>query len=88
MIADVLGRPIRISTASEASCRGAALLALEAIGRIDSLETVPAEPGEIFEPDITRQARYVQAIERQQELYKRLISHRDTETQSKRSGKA
>jgi gluconokinase len=87
MIADVLGRPIRFSTAREASCRGAGLLALEAIGRIDSLETVQARLGRVFEPDITRQARYVEAIERQQELYKRLISHGDTESQSKRSGK-
>ena len=73
MIADVLSRPIELSRAREASCRGAALLALETIGRIDSIETVQSESSEIFEPDLTRHEIYAQAIERQQALYARLI---------------
>jgi gluconokinase len=75
MIADVLGRLIELSGTREASCRGAALLALETIGKIDSIDTVPPEPGEVFEPDSTRHEVYAQAIERQQALYERLISH-------------
>jgi gluconokinase len=74
MIADVLGRPIEISGAREASCRGAALLALEAIGTIGSIETADAEVGEVFAPDMSRHLIYAKAIERQQELYELLIT--------------
>jgi gluconokinase len=84
MIADVLGRRIEISGISEASSRGAALLALEAAGKIDSLETCDPEFANAYEPDMTRHGRYVEAIERQQKLYERLISHGDTETQRRR----
>ena len=73
MIADVLGRTIELSSVREASCRGAALLALEAIGKIDSIETVNADFGEVIEPDMTRHSVYARAIERQQELYEKLI---------------
>ena len=73
MIADVLGRRITLSTVREASCRGAALLVLEAIGKIGSLETLAARSGEVFEPDLTRHEVYGRAIERQQELYERLM---------------
>jgi gluconokinase len=76
MIADVIGRRIELSRVREASCRGAALLALETIGKIDNIETVQSESGEVFEPDLTRHEVYARAIERQQELYERLISHR------------
>ena len=73
MIADVVGRGIELSCTREASCRGAALLALETIGRIDGIKTVQPEPGELFEPDLTRHKIYARAIERQQELYEKLI---------------
>ena len=71
MIADVLLRPIELSGVREASCRGAALLALETIGKIDSIETVQSESGEVFEPDLTRHDVYARAIARQQTLYER-----------------
>ena len=73
MIADVLGRRIEVSTISEASCRGAALLALEAIGKIDSIETMDSPTDLVYEPDMTRHAIYARAIERQQNLYEKLI---------------
>jgi gluconokinase len=73
MIADVLGRRIELSTIKEASCRGAALLALEALGKIDSIETIDLELGQAFEPDMMRHAVYAQAIDRQQGLYEQLI---------------
>ena len=74
MIADVLGRRIELAAVSEASSRGAALLVLEAAGKIDSIETfdfglAPAA----YEPDMKRHARYAEAIERQQVLYEKLI---------------
>jgi gluconokinase len=73
MIADVLGRRIELSEISEASSRGAALLALEAAGKIDSIETIEPEFAAAYEPDMTRHARYAEAIERQQKLYEKLI---------------
>jgi len=73
MVADVLGRRIEISGISEASSRGAALLALEAAGKIDSIATVEAEFAVAYEADMTRHARYAEAIERQQKLYEKLI---------------
>lgn len=73
MIADVLGQRIELSTISEASCRGAALLALEAVGKIDSIETIDSPTGLGYEPDMTRHRVYARAMERQQELYEKLI---------------
>ncbi|MDX6404894.1 MAG: gluconokinase [Blastocatellia bacterium] len=74
MIADVLGRRIELSAVNEASSRGAALLALEAAGKIDSIETVDPELAPMaYDPDLTHHLRYAEAIERQQKLYEKLI---------------
>ena len=73
MMADVLGRRIEVSRIKEASCRGAALLALEAVGKIDSIETIDPDLGEAFEPDMKCHAIYAQAVERQEQLYDKLI---------------
>jgi gluconokinase len=73
MLADVLGRRLTMSAIEQASMRGAALLALEAIGKIDSIETIESADGEIYEPDFARHEIYARAIERQQELYEKLI---------------
>jgi gluconokinase len=73
MVADVLGRRIEISGISEASSRGAALLALEAAGKIDNLETVDSRFANAFEANMSRHARYAEAIERQQKLYEKLV---------------
>jgi gluconokinase len=78
MMADVLGRPIETAPAAEASLRGAALLALEALGKIDGLETLDWPAGEIYEPDFARRRTYAAALERQQKLYEQLISGGDT----------
>ena len=75
IIADVLGQPVLLSSAIEASARGAALLALEAMGRIDSIEAFPTTVETRFEPDLSRYARYQSGIERQIRLYERLIEH-------------
>jgi gluconokinase len=76
MIADVLGVPITLSDAGEASTRGAALLALEAAGKIQNIETSnkAAElAGRTFAPDLIRHARYQAGLERQQRFYKQVI---------------
>jgi len=73
IIADVLGRPVALGKGAEASTRGAALLALEAVGKIASIEDVSVSVAEVFEPDMARHARYREGLARQEELYDRLV---------------
>jgi gluconokinase len=76
IIADVLGRPLSVRGTAEASSRGAALLALEAMGKIATLEEDSVLVEQVFEPDMTRHARYQEGLARQEELYKKLWSSR------------
>ncbi len=69
IIADVLGRPLVASAETEATSRGAALLALEALGALPDLAAVPAATGAEYTPDPERHALYREAIERQRRLY-------------------
>ena len=73
IIADVLGRPLLFGGTAEASIRGAALLALEAVGKIGTIEEDSVAIEQVFEPDLKRHARYQQGLARQEELYERLI---------------
>jgi gluconokinase len=73
ILADVLGRRVEISQTAEASTRGAALLALEAAGKIDSIEIIEGDLAVAYDPDMTRHTRYAEAINRQQRLYEKLI---------------
>jgi gluconokinase len=73
MMADVLGQPVVVSRVPEASSRGAALLALEVLKIIPSLEHVPTPLGETFLPDARRHEQYLKAMSRQDELYDLLI---------------
>jgi gluconokinase len=66
MMADALGRPLRVSRETEATSRGAAVLALGAAGAARSLET-PSE-GDTVTPDPGRHARYREALARQRRL--------------------
>lgn len=68
IVADVLGRRVKFGGNAEASNRGAALLALEAVGKIGNIEEVSEEVDEVFEPDMSRHALYVRAIERQENV--------------------
>jgi gluconokinase len=72
ILADVLGQRLALPKAAEASTQGAALLALEAAGKIQSIEkfSVPIEA--VFEPNLTHHAIYQEALERQQKLYEKL----------------
>ena len=72
IIADVLGRPLMFGGTAESSIRGAALLALEAVGKIASIEDDSISVEQVFEPDMSRHARYQQGLARQEELYERL----------------
>ncbi len=72
IIADVLGRPVTLSQAAEATARGAALLALESLGVLPDIGAAPDVPGRTCAPDPGRHAIYREAIARQQALYNRL----------------
>ena len=72
IIADVLGRPLLLGGTAEASSRGAALLALEAVGKIGNIEEDTFAVDQVFEPDMTRHARYSHGLARQEELYERI----------------
>ena len=73
IVADALGVPIGLLSVPEASARGAALLALEALG-------APAPPplalGETLVPDPGRHEVYRVARERQQRLYDNIVGPR------------
>ncbi|HVP17642.1 MAG TPA: gluconokinase [Spirochaetia bacterium] len=69
IIADVLERPVTLSRVSEASSRGAALLALEAVGRISSVDAAPPLLGEVLQPREERRAAHRAAARKQESLY-------------------
>jgi gluconokinase len=68
IMADTLGRPVTVSGVAEASSRGAALIALEALGGPE-IEAANVPLGETFEPDPGRHEIYMKALERQRRLY-------------------
>jgi gluconokinase len=73
ILADVLGGPITLSEEAEASSRGAALLALEALG---APPPRGAPGGRRIHPDERRHAIYRAAMERQQRLYDNVVAPR------------
>ena len=68
IITDAIGRPITRLADSEASGRGAALLALDSLGRLGGLAHAPAPSGRIFEPDRARHLQLRDALARQRAL--------------------
>ena len=70
IVADALGRPVAHSAVAEGSSRGAAVLALEALGE----QPGEAPLGETFEPNPEATEAYRAALERQQALYERVIT--------------
>ncbi len=73
MLADVLGLPLHVSTVAEASSRGAALMALEALGGLPSALEAPAPLGATERPDPARHARHQAARAAHERLYARLV---------------
>jgi len=74
IMTDVLGRPITVSAVEEATCRGAALLALEAMGHVRDLAALSAPVGRTFEPRAENTRIYAAATKRQEDLYQRLLA--------------
>ena len=73
MMADALGRPVTICTENEASCRGAALWALERLGIIDGFDALPASTGAVFTPRPEYLNTYQDLLARQNQLYEHLF---------------
>jgi gluconokinase len=73
ILCDALGVSLTLSAEPEASCRGAALLVLEALGLVGRLEELPAAFGARLEPDSAAHAAYGKAIERQRAAYDLLV---------------
>jgi gluconokinase len=73
IIADVLGRDMSLPDTREASSRGAVLLALETIGKIDGIEKIPTPKGREFKFDKKRHAVYKKARERHEKYYDLVI---------------
>jgi gluconokinase len=69
MMADVLGRPVTASAEKEGTSRGAAVLALEAMG----LNPQPAALGVTYQPDPRRHLVYQAAMDQQAALYDKLL---------------
>lgn len=69
ILTDVLGTPVTICAAKEATSRGAAILALMALGQIRTLTDVPVPLGRTYRPNAEHHRRYMNAVERQQALY-------------------
>jgi gluconokinase len=74
ILADVLGRRVRLSELPEASMRGAALLALEATGKIQTIEDFSMGFETVFEPNMAHHATYQEGLRRQQRIYKKLFN--------------
>ena len=74
IMADVLGRRLIFGGSPEASIRGAALLALEAVGKIGNIEEVAVSVDRVFEPNMDSHTRYREGLARHQEFYSRLMS--------------
>jgi len=70
IVSDTLGVPVALGGDAEASARGAALLALEALGV--AVPEAPA-PLRVLQPAPERHARYEVARERQRLLYDKII---------------
>jgi gluconokinase len=73
IIADVLGKNMSLPDTREASSRGAVLLALETIGKIESIEKIPTPKGREFKFDKKRHTVYRKARERHEKYYELVI---------------
>ena len=75
ILADVLGRRVTLGEESQASMRGAALLALEAAGKIQSIAEFSMPVETVFEPMMSHHERYQQALDRQERIYQRVFTN-------------
>ncbi len=74
-MADVLEGEVHVPREEQATSRGAAILALNALGAWKGLDDVMPEIATVYEPRDTHRQRYRAAIERQSELYDAVIAN-------------
>jgi gluconokinase len=74
ILADALNRPVRLSRVTETSTRGAALLALEALGLIADAEKAPDLSDPAAFPDPQRHACYLEMMAQQKVMYDSLVT--------------
>ncbi len=74
MISDSLGRPLTLCLEPEASSRGAALLAAEQTGLIDTLEKFAPRLGDSTQPIADRQMQYEDLLARATKLFARIYA--------------
>ena len=70
---DAIGAPLVQSREAEASARGAALMALEAVGVLANVADAPADLGQELNPDAQHHRIYSKALARQNSLYEQLF---------------
>jgi len=75
ILADTMNASLYPSRDSEASARGAALLALEVLGNIPDVAQVPPDIGDAVQPNQERGTIYRKAVARQKALYQKLIGN-------------
>lgn len=74
IIADVLGRELSMNSVAESSSRGAVLLALESIGKIDDIKQTPTHGGELIGFDQARSDLYLKIRKRYADAYNLLTT--------------
>lgn len=72
IMCDAIGANLTQSLESEASARGAALLALEALGEISDAKDAPPEMGAPLQPNLKNHAVYARMLDRQNALYAKI----------------
>ena len=72
-MADVLQGEVHVPSEEQATSRGAAILALNAIGAWEGLDDVMPEIASIYQPRDEYRSQHRAAIERQAELYRAVI---------------
>jgi gluconokinase len=77
IITDVLAQNMSLPDVPEASSRGAVLLALESLGKIESIEKQQTPKGREFKFDKKRNAIYKKARERHDKFYNLLINAKE-----------
>lgn len=74
ILADTLNRPVRLTRIPETSTRGAVLLALEALGAVPDIARMEETSVLAAEPRQAAHDRYSEIMERQREMYEKLIA--------------
>jgi gluconokinase len=72
IVCDAIGALLVQSLESEASARGAALLALEALGVLDDARDAPSQRGAELTPNLENHVIYLRMLEKQNALYSKV----------------